>query len=348
MSSIHQTLEIVIPFRGSLAHLEECVYNTKIGLPPHSRILVFDDRPVFSERPTFLSQDEYIFTGGIGLPKVIEVSKKHITSDFVALMAGDDIPVVNRFQLQLGSLASGEFDLCFGPQSKFKYRRFQVPALSGLFQGDEFDISLLLLGPYGADGTIMMTSSFYRDKYILDPNDSFSDWALALMHYPESRIAYLNSVLVYYRQHSGQVTRNTRNLWIGSLVKQNWENLLGRLTDVSSVSNGAFNMIAAPWYRSKISHQEIKEAVNILNQIINGYKQKNMSHSSLVSIERIMIRRLIFRLNLKNVCFILANLSELNIPKIYFKFISEAIVLLKEFIFSIGSSPRVISPSGRL
>ena len=123
---------------------------------------------------------------------------------------------------------------------------------------------------------------------------------------------------------------------------------MGRLTDVSSVSNGAFNMIAAPWYRSKISHQEIKEAVNILNQIINGYKQKNMSHSSLVSIERIMIRRLIFRLNLKNVCFILANLSELNIPKIYFKFISEAIVLLKEFIFSIGSSPRVISPSGRL
>lgn len=345
MSSVqHPSLQIVIPFRGSLDHLEECVNNTKRSLPQSGRILVFDDRSGSANKPFFLSQNEYVFTGGIGLPQVIEVSKKYVSSDFVALMAGDDIPSLNRFHLQLAILATGEFDLCLGLQTKFKHSNLRVPALSGLFLGDEFDVSLLLLGPYGADGTIMMTSSFYRDNYILDPNDSFSDWALALMHYPKSRIAYLKSELVYYRQHSGQVTRNTRNLWIESLVKPNWEKLLCKLTDVTSASNGAFNVVAAPWYRSKISNQEIKEAVNIMNQIINGFKKKNMSHSSLVSIERIMIRRLIFRVNLKNAYFILANLSELNIPKIYFKFISEATVLLKEFVFSIGSSPRVISP----
>ncbi len=349
MSIVQQpSLQIVIPFRGSLDHLEECVNNTRRGLPQSGSILVFDDRSGSPEKPIFLSQNEYVFTGGIGLPQVVEFSKKFVSSDFIALMAGDDIPSLDRFHLQLAQLVTGKFDLCLGLQKKFKHNNSRVPALSGLFLGDEFDVSLLLLGPYGADGTIMMTSSFYRNNYILDPNDSFSDWALALMHYPESRIAYLKSELVNYRQHSGQVTRNTRNLWIKSLVKPNWEKLLCQLTEVSSASNGAFNVVAAPWYRSKISNQEIKEALNILNQIINSYKQKNMSHSSLVSIERIIIRRLIFRLNLKNASFILANLSKLKIPKIYFKFISEAIVLIKEFIFSIGSSPRVISPPDRL
>jgi hypothetical protein len=344
VSSIHQTLQIVIPFRGSLAHLEECVNSTKRNLPPDSKILVFDDRSVFSERPTFLSQDEYFFTGGIGLPQVIEVSKKHITSDFVALMAGDDIPSANRFQLQFGSLATGEFDLCFGLQTKFKYRKFQVPALSGLFLGDEFDISLLLLGPYGADGTIMMTSSFYRDKYILDANDSFSDWALALLHYPESKIAYLNSVLVYYRQHSGQVTRNTRNLWIGSSVQDNWEKLLGKLTDINSVSTGTFNVLAAPWYRSKISNKDIGEAIKVLNEIISKFRQNNLSQRSMYSIEKIIIRRLIFRINETNAWFILAQLRKLNISHVYFKFVLEVILLLKEFVFSIGNAPRLITP----
>jgi hypothetical protein len=278
--------------------------------------LVFDDRPGSPDRPFFLSQNEYFFTGGIGLPQVIEVSKKHITSDFVALMAGDDIPALNRFHLQLESLATSEFDLCLGLQAKFKHSKFRVPALSGSFLGSEFDNSLLLLGPYGADGTIMMTSTFYRDKYILDPTDSFSDWALALKHYPGSKIAYLNSVLVYYRQHSGQVTRNARNLWIESSVKLNWLNLLGKLADIDSVSIGAFNVVAAPWYRSKISNQEIREAVDILNQIINSYEQNNLSHSSVVSIEKIIIRRLIFRINLANTYFILNQLRKLNISKI--------------------------------
>ena len=190
----------------------------------------------------------------------------------------------------------------------------------------------------------MMTSSFYRNKYILDPTDSFSDWALALMHYPDSRIAYLNSVLVYYRQHSGQVTRNARNLWIESSVKPNWEELLDKLTDVTSVSNGAFNVVAAPWYRSKISNQEIKEAVHILNQIINEYEGNNLSSGSVKSIEKIIIRRLIFRINPINSYFILNQLRKLNISKIYFKATLEVILLMKDFVISIGNTPRVITP----
>jgi hypothetical protein len=243
-------------------------------------------------------------------------------------------------------LATGGFDLCLGLQEKFKHSKFRVPALSGSFLGNEFDSSLLLLGPYGADGTIMMTSSFYRDKYILDPNDSFSDWALALMHYPESNIAYLKSVLVYYRQHSGQVTRNARNLWIESSVKPNWEKLLGKLTDVTSVSNGAFNLVAAPWYRSKISNEEINEAVNIINQIINGYERNDLSLDSVHSIEKIIIRRLIFRINRGNVYFMLNQLRKLNISKIYFKTILEILLLMKDCVISIGNTPRVITPPG--
>ena len=344
----HPSLQVIIPFRGSLAHLEECVNETKLSLPQNCKILVFDDRSNFSERPSFLLKDEYIYTGGIGLPQVIETSKNYITSDYIALMAGDDIPVKNRFSTQLELLETHNFDLCLGRQSKFKQSKIRVPALAGSFLGNEFDSSLLLLGPYGADGTIMMTSMFYYEKYALDPNDSFSDWALALRHYPDSKIAYINSVLVHYRQHSGQVTRNARNLWGESSVKDNWLRLLFKLTNVNSVSNGAFNVIAAPWYRSQIHTQEINEAVNILNKIINRYQQNNLSYISIASIERIIIRRLIFRIDLFNVFFILIQLHRLNISKIYLKTMLETLTLLKELVFSIGNSPRLITPSGEI
>jgi hypothetical protein len=179
---------------------------------------------------------------------------------------------------------------------------------------------------------------------VLDPNDSFSDWALALKHYPGSKIAHLNSVLVYYRQHSGQVTRKARNLWLESSVRPNWINLLDKLTGIDSVSIGAFNVVAAPWYRSKISNQEIKEAVDILNQIINSFEQNNLSHISVVSIEKIIIRRLIFRINLANFYFMLNQLRKLNISKIYFKTTLEIMLLVKDFVISIGNTPRVITP----
>jgi hypothetical protein len=231
-----------------------------------------------------------------------------------------------------------------GLQTKFKHSKFRVPALSGSFLGNEFDNSLLLLGPYGADGTIMMTSSFYQDKYILNPNDSFSDWTLALKYYPDSRIAYLNSLLVYYRQHSGQVTRNPRKLWEESSVRVNWLSLLFRLTEIKSVSNGAFNVVAAPWYRSRIDNREINESVIIFNEIIKRLKKNHLSQSSIRSIEKIIIRRLIFRINLNNYFFIFTQIRRLNISNAYFKTALEIMVLLKEFAFSIGNSPRFINP----
>jgi hypothetical protein len=78
--------------------------------------------------------------------------------------------------------------------------------------------------------------------------------------------------------------------------------------------------------------------------MINSYERDNLSHRSAVSIEKIIIRRLIFRINPINISFMLVQLRKLNISNVYFKTTLEIIVLMKEFVVSIGSTPRVITP----
>lgn len=344
LSSSSSSLQIIIPFRGSLDHLEDCVKQCRLYSPKNANILVFDDRSTFVEKPDFLTENEYFPTGGVGLPQVVEFSKKFISADFVAIMAGDDIPAPNRFNLQLDLLSSQSLDLSIGRQEKFKQKNSRVPALAGSFLGDVFDSSILLLGAYGADGTIMMTSTFYREKYILDATDSFSDWSLALCQYPHSKISYTNKILVYYRQHSGQVTRNKRNLWIESKVKNHWLALLSELTDINWVSQAALNVIAAPWYRSDVNKEEIDEALEILNKIIESYEKNNLDRITIASIEKIIIRRLIFRMNFANAFFLLKRLRTLDISNVYRKTLFESLTLCYEFIRSIGNAPRIINP----
>ena len=65
-----------------------------------------------------------------------------------------------------------------------------------------------MLGPYGADSTIVVRRKIWL-KYFEYPIDvKSSDWALALTIYDKLNISFEPSAIYYYRVHDKQVTRN--------------------------------------------------------------------------------------------------------------------------------------------
>lgn len=337
MSSL---VAVVIPFRGELNHLAQAVNSVRESSFKDFRILVFDD----NDRPhgdlDFLQVGEYFPTGGIGLPAVIEFSKNLISENFVAILAGDDIMSSSRLQLQLSAIEKGGVEICLSRMQKFSLSHKKIQMLSGSPEIETFTKVWLLLGAYGADGTILMTSDFYKNKYVLDPIDSYSDWTLALTNYPK-QIAYVPEDLVFYRQHEGQTTRKNRNDFLKSGVYPAWKNTFNEILG-SSPTQDTFLILGAPWFRCSISPRSILRSRIYAAQILASFHNESFTRIDQESAELLILRRYLFRINFRNLVPILYVLSRLDINQANRRMLREALKVAKSLIFQRDIMPRFV------
>lgn len=331
---------LIIPFRGEISQLSEAVSSARDSSFKDFRILVFDD----NDRPQggldFLEEDEYFPTGGIGLPAVVEFSKNLISEDYVAILAGDDIMSSSRLQLQLSAIEKSGAEICLSRIEKFSHSHRKIEMLSGSPEIETFTKVWLLLGAYGADGTILMTSDFYKNKYVLDPIDSYSDWTLALTNYPK-QIAYVPEDLVFYRQHEGQTTRKNRNDFLQSGVYPAWKNTFNEIFGCSPTQD-AFLILGAPWFRCSISPRSILKSRISASQILAIFHNESFTKVDQESAELLILRRYLFRLNLRNSLPILYVLFRLDINQANRRMLREALKVAKSLIFQRDVRPRFI------
>jgi hypothetical protein len=337
---MRNVIAVVIPFRGDLNYLELAVKSVRESSFKDYRILVFDDNEQPEGTPYFLHNGEYFPTGGIGLPAVIEFSKSMVHEEYIALLAGDDMMGASRFQLQLDSIRLSNAKICLSRMQKFSSMQANLEMLTGNPKIETFTKLWLLLGAYGADGTILMTNDFYQKKYVLDPKDSYSDWVLALKSYP-SKIAYVPEELVFYRQHEGQTTRKSRNDFLQSGVYAAWKEVYEDFFQ-STPPIESFVIISAPWLRVKILPKDIRESGSFMKLILNEFRYKSFTPSEIESLESVIIRRYIFRANVQNMPAILSVLSDLKIRHVYLKLILETLKVVSATWRQRDISPRFV------
>ena len=333
---------VIVPFRGTEQELSECIQSVRASKNVEFRILVLDDRPAQQQIPEFLSSGEYIQTNGIGLPAVIEISKSYVNEQFVALLAGDDLMSTNRLNLQLREIEKENSEICLGRMQKFSAEKNKIESLTGNPSIIHHTKNWLLLGAYGADGTIFMTKEFYLSKYTLDPHDSYSDWVLAIDNYP-NKIAYVPESIVLYRQHNNQVTRNKRTNLIESKIYASWAKFFFAEFNVRPEISD-FHILAAPWYRTSINSTQIKGSLIYFNLILNDFKSKNYEQEEIDSLEQIILRRLIFRLTIGNLLIIWKTVKQLKIENVQLKFMLECLRIGYYLVKDQSIKPRRVKP----
>jgi hypothetical protein len=337
---VKSKVAVIIPFRGSLDYLNHAVATVRASSFKDFRILVLDDNDKPHGVLSFLQDGEYYATGGIGLPAVIEFSKNLISEDYVAILAGDDIMSSSRLQLQLSAIEKSGAEICLSRMQKFSHSHKKIEMLSGSPEIETFTKVWLLLGAYGADGTILMTADFYIKKYVLDPIDSYSDWTLALTNYPK-QIAYVPEDLVFYRQHEGQTTRKSRNDFLQSGVFPAWKNTFEEIFG-GSPTQETFLILGAPWFRCSISPRSILRSRMYAAQILASFHNESFTRVDQESAELLILRRYLFRLNLKNLVPILYVLFQLDIRQANRRMLGEALIVAKSIIFQRDVRPRFI------
>lgn len=334
------TIAVVVPYRGDLNHLHDAINSVRESTFKDFRILVFDDNDQPFGRLDFLQDGEYFPTGGIGLPAVIEFSKNLISEDFVAILAGDDMMSSTRLQVQLDAIGNVDSEICLSRMRKFSLSHEKIEMLSGSPTIETFTKAWLLLGAYGADGTILMTTNFYKNKYILDPIDSYSDWTLALANYP-NKIAYVPEELVFYRQHEGQTTRKNRNDFLQSGVFPAWQDTFMEIFG-SSPTQDVLLILGAPWFRCDISPRSILKSRIYAEQILDIFRNQVYTKVDQESVESLILRRYLFRLNIKNLIPILYVLFRLDISYANIRMLREALKVAKSLIVQRDVMPRFV------
>jgi hypothetical protein len=337
---VKSKVAVIIPFRGNLDYLNLAVSTVRASSFKDFRILVFDDNDQPHGDLDFLQDGEYFPTGGIGLPAVIEFSKNLISEDFIAILAGDDIMSPSRLQLQLNAIKKAGAEICLSRMQKFSHSHRKIEMLSGSPEIETFTKVWLLLGAYGADGTILMTSDFYKNKYVLDPIDSYSDWTLALTNYPK-QIAYVPEDLVFYRQHEGQTTRKNRNNFLQSGVYPAWKNTFNEIFGCSPTQD-TFLILGAPWFRCSISPGSILKSRISATQILASFHNESFTKVDQEAAELLILRRYLFRLNLRNLLPVLYVLFRLDISQANRRMLREAVKVAKSLIFQRDVRPRFV------
>jgi hypothetical protein len=223
---------------------------------------------------------------------------------------------------------------------KFSLKHKKIEMLSGTPVIQTFTKLWLLFGAYGADGTIFMTSDFYRNKYVLDPIDSYSDWSLGLTKYP-NKIAYVPEDSVFYRQHDGQTTRKSRNDFLQSGVYKAWSKIYQDFFN-STPPVESFMIIGAPWFRTKITPADIMQSKNFVLQIMERFRSENFTSVEVASLESVVIRRYIFRANIRNIPSIILVISGLKIKHPYRRVILEMARIARAAFLQRDITPRFV------
>lgn len=337
------SVQVVIPFRGSLDFLKEAAESVRNSIGVKATLLVVDNRTGNPEKPEFLDTNEYVFAGEIGLSGALQFSKNFLTESYVAILAADDLVHPRRFAAQLSLLLASNADISLCRMLKFGENRKNIPSLSGEIKGDIFLSEYLLLGPYGADGTVLMTKDFFVNRFFLDPQDAFADWTLALEEYPQATTVIVDEKLYLYRQHRNQVTRNYQNPWERSGVLNKWLGLCMKL-GLPTVNAETMQIVCAPWYRVDPSKDNLVKAVQLLGRIYRNVCDKTTDREAIGSIERVILRRLIFRVRPKTLLAIFKELKALGIVDVRSKFLSESFHVFLDILKQFRFHPRLIFP----
>jgi len=171
-------------------------------------VIVIDD----SEKQDLkldIEQVTIIRTGGKkGYLEALNLGAAKAKFDYVALMNDDDLISPDRLIKQAHILDSNDVGFCVAKLKKFKNdSRYELNNWLYLLNYSSYDSLCLILGPIGADATLMLNTRVVPTKCFEGIRmNQFGDWKFALQNYRKFGIKGLNEVAYHYRQHKNQLT----------------------------------------------------------------------------------------------------------------------------------------------
>jgi glycosyltransferase involved in cell wall biosynthesis len=250
-------------------------------------ILLIDDRKAgICKIPTF-KNSKIITTHGVGYANALNEAKSAADTEYVGLMNSDDLIHPRRFILQIQAIMNSTVPVAICGIKNFG-SVWASKNILGTAPKRFYSKSLLQLGAYGANATLLAKNDFFRIPRW--ENIDMSDWKFALDFYPEEiSLNFVNSNLYFYRRHSEQVTQSSRTISpeiLKSLSRQNIALGIGAFPDTVLIAGGA------PFLFPRLNQQEINYFFEYMQNIFD-FLTPSLSANDVKYVREIIIRRLL-------------------------------------------------------
>lgn len=200
------TVDVILPFHRNDEYLRIAIDSALSSKDVEVRLLLIDDRKIWEP---IQDLDAYVTcrTGGIGYAGAINSARKHLQSNYVALMNSDDWSDPERLKKQISAITFGESEFSICALKKFRGLK-SLTANLGELTGDKYDPRSLILGAYGANATLLGTREAWLQEVFFFESD-VSDWVTAFQLLPRIMPEFVNETLYWYRQHENQITNSS-------------------------------------------------------------------------------------------------------------------------------------------
>jgi len=262
-------VDIIIPFhRNPDRVLLKAVDSAKNSTGVKPNLILVDDRShvdTFTVIPQ-LKSFKIINSFGKGYAAALNAGILETSSEYVAILNSDDLQDQNRIGEQVRRMRNASINVSISKLTKFGSARphFQ---LAGNQPTAGYSKNLLLLGPYGANASLVMKTDFAQSR-IWDENCDMPDWKFAFNNYPEETILCSDESYLY-RIHKRQISRRPISNY--SWLYEEWQKRFSSLGG-NTLSPRVIQSIALPNKKIILTNQEFYELRHFFKTMISHFE----------------------------------------------------------------------------
>jgi glycosyltransferase involved in cell wall biosynthesis len=259
-------VDIVIPFhRDPDRNLHRAVNSAVNSTGVRANIILVDDRNIENKPaiPSQLRRFKLVKSFGQGYASALNCGILRCSSEFTAILNSDDLQEKDRIQTQIQEMRDGTSEISISKLTKFGGLRphFQ---LAGNQPTEQFRKELLLLGPYGANASLIMTTDFARAR-MWDTTCDMPDWKFAYNNYSQE-VIYCSNKSYFYRIHKNQISKKTISNY-GWLVDE-WQKMYLSLGG-KPISQEVIYALALPNKKNSLTYQGFLEMLDFFQTVLS-------------------------------------------------------------------------------
>lgn len=206
---------VVIPTYNAAKFFKECIESVLNQSYKVTQIIVCDDASMDDTRDLILEYknrypqliDHVFHERNVGLPKNFNSGLKKIKTEYVSLIAGDDIWGNDKLRNEVNLLIN-DIECVYSACALIDEEGNYVKPFKRKFDGSQGNVLYEMLMHEMAFRSPLLKMGIVKDVGYFNENlDIFEDWDLKIKYLSKCKVAYSSEETVFYRQHRNGISK---------------------------------------------------------------------------------------------------------------------------------------------
>ena len=272
-------VDVIIPFHRADAYLKDSILSILDSKYVSPRIILVNDSPDLFSIKDFApdAKIKLIRTSTRGYANALNAALPHVSSRFLAFLDSDDLNDPLRLSKQIKELISNDAAISICKIRKFSDTQETIRAKLGTNSIFGFNPYIHLISfVYSNSSWVIDRNKLSQvQKWNSSIDHTLSDWYFFQKNFCklEDKIVFLNEALYWQRVHSGQISKNVKNVDCSGDFLAEWQAYSESL-GIQNMQETDCSILLFPWgSKLNISMINLKHSFFMYKKVMKAYSQ---------------------------------------------------------------------------